>query len=108
MSVNHLAEKKLAGLIALELDIVVSDQTLGFFIRDNWARIAPLAHLIHGQPDLTKAEMNAAAPTTPSRPAPEERMKQAAAKLRQLAHGQWINGLSLMASDLDAIAKELE
>jgi hypothetical protein len=54
MSANHLAENKLAGLIALELDVIISGQTLGVFIRDNWARIAPLAHLIHGRTDDTK------------------------------------------------------
>ncbi len=54
MSRNHLAEKKLAGLIALELDVIVKDEALGAFIRDNWGKVAPLAHLIHNAKDETE------------------------------------------------------
>jgi hypothetical protein len=57
MSTNRLAEKKLAGLIALKLDVMIDDQRLGDFIRDNWFQIAPLAHLIHGVPDATKGPL---------------------------------------------------
>lgn len=63
---TSLAAKKLAGLIALELDFVVSDETLKAFIQQNWERIAPLAHLIHEKPDQTKAAYLASAPVEPT------------------------------------------
>lgn len=56
---TDLAERKLAALILLETDIEVSPGTLGAFIRQNWERLAPLAHIIHGRdkgvPDNSKS-----------------------------------------------------
>lgn len=43
------AERKLAALLLIHADLEVDPDGLGVFIRENWAKISPLAHIIHGQ-----------------------------------------------------------
>lgn len=53
------AEKKLAALLMVELDVSVEPAALRGFIKAKWQTIAPLAHIIHEAPDFTKGSGNA-------------------------------------------------
>lgn len=48
------ASRKLLALILVELDVDLDPTTLRRFIQGNWSKIAPLAHIIHGETDTTK------------------------------------------------------
>lgn len=50
---NRAAEK-IAALIFADLDLEVSPHLIRTFIKSRWDRIAPLAHLVHEGPDMTK------------------------------------------------------
>ena len=51
---RHQAEEKLARMIEKDFENTVSGWKIGQFIREHWATIAPLAHIIHDAPDVTK------------------------------------------------------
>lgn len=50
------AEKKLAALVLVELDVSIEPAAIRGFIRKNWRTIAPLAHIVHAAPDYTKGD----------------------------------------------------
>ncbi len=49
------AEKKLAALLLVHLDVSVEPAAIRNFIKAHWATIAPLAHIVHAAPDYTKS-----------------------------------------------------
>lgn len=48
------AAMKLAAILYSELDAEVDPQGLARVIKARWAKIAPLAHIVHDAPDDTK------------------------------------------------------
>lgn len=54
MSEAERASRRLAALLFAELDIDIAPYKLRALIRDRWRTIAPLAHIVHTDPDDTK------------------------------------------------------
>ena len=51
----YRAQERMAKLIKEEFGIDVPAWRIGYFIRQRWGQLAPLAHIIHEAPDTTKA-----------------------------------------------------
>lgn len=50
------AAKRTAALFYADLDVEIDPNALVAFIKRRWARIAPMAHIMHEAPDFTKRD----------------------------------------------------
>jgi hypothetical protein len=73
LEIRARAERKLAALLMLNADMEIDPAGLGVFIRANWDKLAPLAHLVHDRLDNTKD----GPPDAPKLPQGEERVDAA-------------------------------
>lgn len=55
MSEALRARRKLAALILTKLDVDIDPDKLARFVKEEWQTIAPLAHIVHAEPDYTKS-----------------------------------------------------
>jgi len=51
---GHKAAQRIAALIYADLDVEVTPEAIQRFVKGRWAKLAPLAHLVHEAPDTTK------------------------------------------------------
>jgi hypothetical protein len=76
------AAAHMAHLLFADLEIDLRPSQIEDFIQKRWARIAPLAHAIHGRPDDTKETVSTTDYTVKLSPEDIERMDAAQALVR--------------------------
>lgn len=103
MSDPHKAALNMAKIIYADLDIDVQPHEITALIRKRWDRIAPLAHIIHDAPDVTKAP-----PVTPDAQKPVGAKERAANELRMIINGMQFNNMDGQAQRLLKVVNILE